>query len=180
MASSSPSLVLCLIMFLAATATSNRTVLIQKLCSQTLELDSCTTCVLSDRSRGLDEFPDLIHSVLYCMYSQAVNGHDHADGLVNSSSPGPFRMALSTCSGVLFAASNTLWDAITMMEKEDYYGAFGDMKKARWSLVSCCNAFGKVADVAVPGTLLDDMTAMKRLFDVAHEFFRQIIKINPF
>ncbi|OWM73290.1 hypothetical protein CDL15_Pgr001404 [Punica granatum] len=155
---------------------------VARICSRSLEPEACKECVFSDPSRGIDDIPQLIYTAVFCMYTQMVYAHDHADGLAQNTTSGlpGHRTALQVCSKVLFGASNTLGDALTMVEDAKYYDAYSNVKRSRWALISCDNAFGKFAkDVVVPNPLVDDMTLTKRLFDVVHYFFSLIIKINP-
>ncbi|KAI3410287.1 Protein kinase domain-containing protein [Psidium guajava] len=162
----------------SALATAGAVSLIQNLCSQTLEVDACKNCVSSDPT---DDIPELIYSVLFCMYTQAVYGHVHADEISRAATSAGVKRALRVCRDTLFAASNDLSDALSMVEGSEYRDAFVNMKKSRWSLISCALAFRSFATGdgdAIPALLINDMVLMKRLFDVGHYFFRLIIKIN--
>ncbi|KAI6697164.1 hypothetical protein NL676_017283 [Syzygium grande] len=159
-------------------AQSDAASFIQNLCSQTLELDACKKCV---SSKPTEYIPELTYSVLFCTYSQAVYGHDHADELSRTARSPGVKQALVVCRDTLFAASNNLSDALSMMEGSKYKDAFMNMKNSRQSLISCSLAFWRFATWdgdAIPTMLLNDMVLMKRLIDVGHYFFRLAIKIN--
>ncbi|KAI6697162.1 hypothetical protein NL676_017281 [Syzygium grande] len=160
--------------FVKADATS----FVRNLCSQTVELDACKNCVSSETTEYI---LDVTYSVLFCMYTQAVYGHDHADELSQAAAYVAEKQALEVCRDTLFVVANNLSDALSMLEGSDYKVAFANKKNSQRRLVSCEYVFWRFATGdgnAIPTMLLDDMVLQKRLFDVGHYFFRLIIKIN--
>ncbi|KAL3754827.1 hypothetical protein ACJRO7_001993 [Eucalyptus globulus] len=91
--------------FVEADATTS---FIQKLCSQTLELDACQNCVSSAPTQNI---PRLTYLVLFCMYTGAVYTHEHADQLSQTAMSPGVKQALKVCRSTLFTASNNLSEA---------------------------------------------------------------------
>lgn len=153
--------------------------LVTSLCSRTLEMDACKNCLLSDHSIESEDIPRLTYSIVFCIYSQATYGHQHADGMAQNATAAAPRRALRHCSESLMGASNRLWDTLMMLETKHYEGAYENLKRSQWSVVSCEDAFEKFAGGApTPSTLLDDMTLVKQLCDVAQYFFHLILNLK--
>ncbi|XVE83624.1 hypothetical protein DITRI_Ditri16bG0102100 [Diplodiscus trichospermus] len=146
--------------------------IVQKICSQTLEPDACLNCILADTGRGPSNVTDfLTYSILFCMYSQAIYGHQCADHLFQTTAAVNLKKSFQVCKDTLFSASNTLWDGLTKLEVSDYNNAHLSTRIAHLDLFRCVFAFRKYANLPIPSVLLNYMVQVKRLFDVAQFMF---------
>ena len=59
-------------------------------------------------SEPTDDISELTYSVFFCMYTQAVYGHDRADELLQYTTSAGVKQALEVCRDRLYAESNDL------------------------------------------------------------------------
>ncbi|XVF58510.1 hypothetical protein PTKIN_Ptkin07bG0071700 [Pterospermum kingtungense] len=150
-------------------------IIVQKICSQTLEPDACLNCISADTGRATSNVTDLTYSVLFCMYSQATYAYQCADNLFQNTAAVNVKKSFQVCKDTLFSASNTLWDALTKLEVSDYKNAHLSVRIARLDLFRCVFAVRRFANDRIPSELLNYMVQAKRLFDVAEFMFLLII-----
>ncbi|KAL2898647.1 O-antigen biosynthesis protein RfbC [Bienertia sinuspersici] len=157
---------------------TNETQRLENICTKTLESYECFLCIKADTSRDTNDTPDLIHSLLHCMYSETNLAHINADLLSQNSSIPSLKAVLSQCSSLLFDASNSAVDAMTKMESNQYARAWDCAKTARRSVIRCAKVFLSNGNVTAPAPVVGPMVHAKRLYDSMHVLFQLIVCQN--
>uniref|UniRef100_A0A803KRG0 Pectinesterase inhibitor domain-containing protein n=1 Tax=Chenopodium quinoa TaxID=63459 RepID=A0A803KRG0_CHEQI len=161
-----------------ASPSTNETEQIQTICSKTLEPYECFDCLSADTSRDSNDFSELIHSLLYCMYSEANYAHVNADLLSQNVSDPSLKNALTHCSSLLFDAANHAVDAMISMESHKNLQAWNYSKTAGRSVFECVKVFlvESSNNLTIPSLVLGNMIHAKRLYDSMHVLFQLILR----
>lgn len=158
-----------------ASPTMNQTRLIEKVCSETLEPSQCFECITSDPTRDFDDTPEFIHSLLFCMYSEATHAHVNADLISENATIPSLKSSLSECSRLLFRAANLAVDGMMSIESKKYFQAWNYSKIARRCVFRCANVFRENDNFTIPSSVLGHMIHAKLLYDSAHVLFGLIV-----
>lgn len=149
---------------------------IKEICRETLEPYECYQCITSDRSREFYDTPALIHSLLFCLYSETTYAHVNADLLSQNATIPSLKMSLSQCSSVLFHAANLAVDAMLSIESRNYVQAWNTAKAARRSFFGCAKVFIADNNLTIPSAVLGHMIRAKHLYDSMHIMFQLIVR----
>ncbi|KNA23211.1 hypothetical protein SOVF_026870 [Spinacia oleracea] len=149
---------------------------IRNICSETLEPFECFKCITADPSRDSNDTPELIHSLLYCLYSEANGAHVNADLLSQNATIPILKNKLSRCSSLLFDAANLAVDAMSSMESNKYVQAWDFSKTARRSIFGCAKQFLGETNPTIPSSVLQHMIPAKHLYDSMHILFQLIVR----
>lgn len=147
-----------------------------QICSETPEPAVCSNCVDNDPHRTGDDILSLTHSVVFCMYSKAVDGHAHADRQSGNVREGDLKQALIACGQDLYGALNDLLDSYVALQTVPV-----DIEKARSELESginyvkgCINAFRVHPNIRITAMLAQELNAAIQYYFVARSLFSMI------